>query len=232
MNNHYIPQYYLNGFTVPDSAKIYIYDKKDTRIFAAPIKRIANSCDLYTPELENYLNKDIELPAREVIKKILNSEILAQSDKDDLSKYIAVMWKRVPRGKQRVGEKLPGIAEDLRKKYQRDLEEHAISNPHKIDFCQSRKAELDGIINKISENPPVEIWHRNIRADSITLFATRGGGLKEGYYPAKDKFIREMNRRTASNTTRYAFFCQEEKWILPFLKKKNWQLHYITYPLH
>jgi hypothetical protein len=61
----------------------------------------------------------------------------------------------------------------------------------------------------------------------VTLWATRRLDLSEGYFPATTAIVKEMNRRTASVTTRYAFHAKDEDWILSFLAKKRWRLNRI-----
>ena len=61
----------------------------------------------------------------------------------------------------------------------------------------------------------------------VTLWATRRVDLTEGYFPTTIAIVKEMNRRIASNTERYAFHQREEDWILPFLAKKEWRLNRI-----
>jgi len=59
----------------------------------------------------------------------------------------------------------------------------------------------------------------------ITLWATWRQDLLEGYFPTTERVVKEINRRTASNATRYVFHCADEDWILPFLLTGKWQLH-------
>lgn len=68
MKNHYVPQYYLSGFSNP-SGKIWVYEKGTHNVFCAGIKRIANETGYYTDDWEIYLSNQIENPANKVIKK-------------------------------------------------------------------------------------------------------------------------------------------------------------------
>ncbi|MCI5222854.1 MAG: DUF4238 domain-containing protein [Candidatus Electrothrix sp. AR4] len=62
-------------------------------------------------------------------------------------------------------------------------------------------------------------------SSNITLVATWKNGTTEVCYPATKQGVKEINRRTASNTTRYVFRREDEEWILPFVTKKRWELH-------
>ena len=280
MDNHYLPQYYLRGFCQDFGRTILVYDRQETRKFATQVKRVAKICNLYPPELEKYLSEDIENPANRVLDKIRNRELLTPSEKITLSSYISVMWKRVPKGKNRFKAQATGVAVDLREKLHRQLDEAVTKDPSKEDLAQRRKAEIDEILHRYSQEPPEDIWHQVIpaeqtprmiaavatmtwrfftfdeepafltcdnpvfffshlgigRAESelsfpvsshVTLWATRRVDLTEGYFPTTTDIVKEMNRRTASVTTRYVFHAKGEHWILPFLAKKRWRLNRI-----
>lgn len=166
MHNHYLPQYYLKGFCCSSSSDIWVYDKQEARAFSANVKRIANMCGFYTEEIEKYLSEVIESPANRVLEKIRNREHLDANEKTTLSRYIAVMWKRVPEAKSRLKERAPGVAADLQEALHRKLDEIAEKDPLKEGFAQSRKAEVDSILSKLSQDPPAEVWHKTIRAES------------------------------------------------------------------
>ncbi len=165
MGYHYIPQYYLRGFCLDFGREIWVYDKQEARKFATQVKSIANIYGFYSPELEKYLSEDIEGPANRVLEKIRNRELLTPSDKITLSSYIAVMWKRVPKGKNRFKAQAPGITEDLREKLHRQLDEAVAKDPSKEDLAQRRKAEIDKILHRYSQEPPEDVWHQVIPAE-------------------------------------------------------------------
>jgi hypothetical protein len=62
-------------------------------------------------------------------------------------------------------------------------------------------------------------------SSNVTLWASWRSDLSEGYFPTTKNAVKEINRRTASNTTRFVFHCKKENWILPFIKKGRWLLH-------
>ena len=61
-------------------------------------------------------------------------------------------------------------------------------------------------------------------SSTITLWAT-WRNLKEGYIPAKDACIREINRRTASIATRYVYYSEEAQWVVNLINKKIFRLN-------
>jgi hypothetical protein len=165
MGDHYIPQYYLRGFCNGFGRRLWVYDKCDARKFPTQVKSVANICGLYPPELEKHLSEEIENPANQVLDKIRNREPITRDDKITLSNYIAVMWKRVPESKTRLKERAPKIAADLRSALHQQIDQALISNPEKDPIAQRRKVEIDEILNRLSHDPPNEIWHQVIPVD-------------------------------------------------------------------
>ncbi len=280
MHNHYVPQHYLRGFCSNSNGDIWVYDKKEGRLFSANVIRIANICGFYSEDIEKYLADDIEGPANHVLDKIRKRERLDTNDKEALSRYISVMWKRVPQSKNRLKERAPKVAGEVQERVHSTLDRIAEKDPSKRDFVESRKAEADEILSRLSQDPPAEVWHRTIPVDStprmveamatmtwtfltfdekpafltcdnpvfffsglgigrseselsfpicsnIMLWGTRRTNLPEGYFPTKMVIVKEMTRRIASITTRFAFHSKKEDWILPFLGKGRWQLNRI-----
>lgn len=80
--------------------------------------------------------------------------------------------------------------------------------------------ESIGIANKNSEvSLPI--------TSSITLWATWREDVVEGYKTPNPATIKEFNRRTASNCSRFIFSQNNEKWIQPFLSKSTFHLNRI-----
>jgi hypothetical protein len=166
VGDHYVPRYYLKGFSQHDGRSISVYDMKEHRCFTTQVKSIANETDFYSPEVEKYLSDVIEGPANNVIKKIRHRAELSAVDKQVLAAYMTCMMKRVPQGKERFKKVAPGAAEEVRRNFHRLLEIAAAENPEKADIAQKRKAEIDEIIDKYAKNPPTKFWLTNMPPES------------------------------------------------------------------
>jgi hypothetical protein len=166
VGDHYIPQYYLKGFTSNSGRAIWVYDKEEGRKFPTQVKSIANICGLYPPELEKYLAEEIETPANKVLEKIRNREQLIPMDKLTLSTYMTVLSKRVPESLSSMRHRVPGLASDVRQKLHRQIEEALLKDPSRENFLQRRKAEIDEILDRFSKEMPAAIWHKIIPAQS------------------------------------------------------------------
>lgn len=62
-------------------------------------------------------------------------------------------------------------------------------------------------------------------SSNIALLASWSRNIIDGYYPVKAQSAREVNRRTASNATRFVYHCRQEKWIHKFINKPNHRIH-------
>jgi len=60
---------------------------------------------------------------------------------------------------------------------------------------------------------------------NIVLLATWKKDYPEGYAPTHKQVVREVNRRTAYNTSRFIFHGLDETWVQDFARRKEWKLH-------
>jgi ElaB/YqjD/DUF883 family membrane-anchored ribosome-binding protein len=162
MGDHYVPRYYLKGFSQNDGKTIYVYDKTERRCFTTQVKSITNETDFYSPEVEEYLANTIENPANDVLKKIRDRVEISPGDKRTLSAYMTCMMKRVPKGKEKLKELAPDTAEAVRQRIDSLLNVAAAAQPEKNEFIQKRRAEIGEIIDKYAKDPPKEIWLTNM----------------------------------------------------------------------
>jgi len=279
MGHHYLPQYYLKGFvTSTDDDLLWAYEKGTGKKYCTQVQSIANITNLYSPKLEHFLADKIEAPANVVLDKIRNRNKITESDKAVFSKYMVVMWKRVPRLKERLNELAPSLAQKVSDNVNKDLDRIVSQAPEKAPLIENRRKEIKAIIDKYSKHPREEIWLQNIPpqttprvlvaikamkwtfltfdeypafltcdnpifyftemglgrqeseisfpvSNSITLWATWRDNLPQDYVETNKETVREINRRTVHNTSRYIFHGQDEYWIEPFARKTRWELH-------
>lgn len=62
-------------------------------------------------------------------------------------------------------------------------------------------------------------------SSNIVLWATWRSDIQEGYSPIKNQAIKEINRRTATNATRFIYHARDEDWIPRFINKQEHQLN-------
>jgi hypothetical protein len=56
---------------------------------------------------------------------------------------------------------------------------------------------------------------------TTVLLASWHDKIREDYYNVKDSFVREINKRIASEVTRYVFYSQNDPGIISLVNKKN-----------
>ena len=277
MRDHYIPQYYLRGFTSPNDM-VWVYEKGGTLKFHPPVKNIGLKTNYYCPEVEEYLANQIETPANAVIKKIRNRTKITKADKEKLAIYMVVMLKRVPQSKIWVKQMAPGVARKLQNELDKEISESIKKDLSRTEFLENRKNEIRANLKKYEKNPPKDFWVSLIPPErtpnavnvlhqmtwhfltynedpvflacdnpvfyftwmgigkpesevtfpissNIVLWATWRKDLAENYSEIKKQAIREINRRTALNATRFVYHAKDEYWIPKFISKDNHQLN-------
>lgn len=281
MGKHYIPQYYLSGFTQNSKPPlIWVYKKGSSKVFATKIKNVAHETDYFPDNFETYLANDIEAPANYVLRKIRERKRITAKDKIALSNYMAVLWKRVPEGKKRLEERAPKVSDGIRKKLFEEIEELKIKNPSKANLLEKRRLKVEDILEKLKDDFPEEIWRSVIPPEMtprmskalsqmtwrffvceepnafltsdnpVFIFKHIGIGNKdseltfpissyitlqaiwrlidEGYFPANNQVVKEINRRTASIATRYIYFSKKRDWVITLANKKEHRLTFIV----
>lgn len=161
MGNHYLPRYYLKGFSKNSGKTIWVYEKQKDK-FASQVKSVANINQFYSNEVEKHLANDVEMPANAVLEKIREQKVVSPEEKRVLAKYIVAMMKRVPKGKQRTKSLLPQVTAELAKEYDQELSILAEEQPQNIEIIKSRITEISRLLDKYSKEMPVNIWLDNI----------------------------------------------------------------------
>src|SRR3972149_429372 len=261
MGDHYVPQYYLKGFSERSGKSIWVYDKQEKRKYSSQVKSVANETRFYSPAIEQYLANFVEGPANAVIEKIRTRCEVTDHDKEILAEYIAAFVKRVPEGKEHVRELAPSFAEKMSQEIDQQLIVVASVQPEKANLINRRKTEIQEILNRYSKEPQKEVWlenippHRSPRvvaairgmiwrfltfdaqpafltcdnpvfyftsigignpkseitfpiSSHVVLWATWRTDISMGYLTATKQAVKEINRRTANNATRYVFHCK------------------------
>jgi len=274
MGDHYIPRYYLSGFTSPKDDLLSVYEKNGPLQFRSQVSNVGHETNYYSPEVEEYLANEIEEPANQVLKNIRYRYKIDAMEKQKLSKYMAVMLIRVPQSKHRMNQMAPSVAAKLQKEYDETLLDLIDENPDEKDRYVKRREEIRSNIEKYAKKPPKSFWLELIRPEripavveafqkmtwrfliwddfpvfmtcdnpvfffdwmgigrpesevtfpissNIVLWLNWRDDLKEGYFKTRSQVFKEVNRRTASNATRFVYHARTEDWIPRFIKKKH-----------
>lgn len=274
-SNHHIPQYYLSGFaSSPASDRVWVYEKGSDHVFNPNLTNVATENHRWPKETEEYLTQQIENPANPILDKIRHRQLLTTDDKDKISAYIVVMWRRVDEGLLRTKAIMPEVSADLFRQFRDEISKRVKENPSKADTFQNSLNELTRLENKYKTEFPREFWYKTITAESslqLKLFLTAmtwvlftcGNGqqpfltcdnpvyyfhdigigkpqseitfpissttalwatwridLEEGYLSAQEAAIKEINRRTVVNATRYVYYSRNSPWVVTLVNRK------------
>jgi len=108
-NHHYIPRFFLKGFSADDK-RLWLFDRYKKEFRLQNIANIASENKLYTykingkeENLEDVFSQ-AEGYASSILRKIINKEQITGQEKADLAMFIALMYVRVPDSKKRIEE--------------------------------------------------------------------------------------------------------------------------------
>lgn len=199
MGNHYLPQYYLKGFTsATNSPLIWTYEKGSQRRFSTTVKQVANKNRYWADEIENWLANDIEGPANPVLQKIRDHQPLSLADKAILSTYIITILRRVPQGKKRAERWLNDkkntdpIFHQLCANLEQEKEEH----PESAEIIEKAILQLQETQRKQPDVLKTQIaWEKSLNplltAPSIQALSTMAWGFL--IYDRKPVFLTSDN---------------------------------------
>lgn len=171
MGHHYVPQRYLKGFHSPDKAShIWMFDKKQDTSKHLPITVVAQQSGYYEIEDENSLNLNVEIPGNDVIDKLCLGEQISETEKQELSLYIATAIRRVPAARHKAHAITKQTAPVVIAEYRAEIEiarQSQFASEEQINFFESAvdnvETEFTGCptdeIRKFIETPwPSESW--------------------------------------------------------------------------
>lgn len=114
MLNHYIPQYYLAAFSSPDNPRqVWQHDLALGKSLCANVKALAAIRELYSDNIEKWLNDELEKPANPLLDKIRKRHKLTDDEKPIFVRYLWSLMHRVPSGLAQYDERAAQILPDV-----------------------------------------------------------------------------------------------------------------------
>jgi hypothetical protein len=169
--HHYIPEFYLKGFTAPSSSLLWMYQKKINDIKTISPHNAAvisfyysfknDKGDMDHDTIEN-LMAEIEGEAAPIFKKIINKQILNESERRTFALFLSFIIVRVPNFRNNIeksgAEKIKIMMKDIASNEDRF---HLMFNDYldrtgeiiNIPFDELRNFALDESRYKISIKP-------------------------------------------------------------------------------
>jgi Protein of unknown function (DUF4238) len=159
MGQHYVPQRYLRAFQVKDAPGfICMFDKQSGTWKRLPIKEVAQAGGFYTEQIEDELNRQVEIPGNDIIDKIRRGEkIDDELDRKYLTYYIATMIRRVPYARGKYYEIIPKVLSDTVTEARQFLQRAHHEGRIDPEMLAKRLAELEAFEKKFAVQPPSEV---------------------------------------------------------------------------
>jgi len=145
--HHYIPRFYLKGFTLTKKSSLIVFDKKDNSFYQSSISNIAMENNYYSflqpngekdqESFEKFFNT-IETKASEIIISVKKQKKLTEEEIDWFSIFIALFRLRVPKWRRFTEEVILRIFE----KFAREM----VIDPERLKSIVDRFEENSGEI--------------------------------------------------------------------------------------
>ncbi len=179
--HHYIPQYYLKGFTAsPTTEEICVYERR-RQPFCTGIAGVAFQNHFYSVvdsegvrdsnTLENYLADEIEKPAKPVIESLRRGQMITAPEKQALARYISTLLTRVPAHRERLKALYPGVVASLSAEIEEELSQLAIEEPDQSRLVEEQRAKIQQVLDGYRNGMPD---HYNTQAVSSKYAAVIG----------------------------------------------------------
>jgi hypothetical protein len=275
MGKHYVPRFYLDGFT--SNGRLWAHDKVAGRSFSTQPKSVANESDAYPDDLERYFANEIEDRAKDAIVKVRRLQPLSSADRDVLADYIVSLWKRVPAARQRAMESMPTVGSSVRNEIISRLEWIEKENPALAPLVAEKKMQVETIVESHCDGSRHDVWHQTQRLEmtpkigdalkamhwrflfapdgmlltsdnpvfffahegigspqseltlpfssTVAIWANRRPDLPLTTMRFSPYALKELNRRTVFNASRFVFSAENEAWVLPLVLKKSLALN-------
>ncbi len=158
MGNHYIPRAYLRMFA-NDSGGVWFHDRKALKSHATKVENIGSEVGMYSEAVEENLNLHVEQPTLPVFQRVLSKQILSDAERSVLAKYITVMWKRVPTGRERALTRMPSVADDVHDNLMSEIDALIEAEPAFRLRGEEVRSKAKAYIEKVKEAPPAHLWY-------------------------------------------------------------------------
>jgi Protein of unknown function (DUF4238) len=172
---HYVPQFYLRGWTTGGEGLVWVYRKGQRPRPLSIAKRVGQEPDFYaftdssgvydSRSVEKKLEK-LDDAAASVLQKITERAALTAANRELLSRFISVQWRRVPKHREAVNNRL----KDLMPSYFDGLREDIAAlrasgrSPERLEESEARVLEIQ---KQYMERVPDYFFTRNIERASI-----------------------------------------------------------------
>jgi hypothetical protein len=164
MGNHYVPRYYLKGFSMLDnSEQIYLYQKGSEQCVRTNVTKVGQENRLYPDEIEAKITQEIEQVAKPILDKITDFQFPTPEEKLIFSRYVVVMRLRVPKFRDWVHKKKgPEILRKASENIEHQLIQLGEKHPDKIAVIEKHRQKLRNLSPEQQEELIQDSWLQNV----------------------------------------------------------------------
>lgn len=166
MGHHYLPRRFLRGFS--REGLIWTLDKKSGEdAKRLPVARIAQEPGMYSAQLEDRLNNEIEQPFNSILDRIDVGGTIDVHDIEVISRYVLTMFRRVPAGRARSVAAVPNVTAQLEREQLKRLDMLRQLVPDEHDLAEKGQANITKIFSKIRAEKPEWLWHSTVLPENM-----------------------------------------------------------------
>jgi hypothetical protein len=153
MGHHFVPQYHLRRFAVPENPElIWMYDKKANQFTRAAISKVAQQTTFYEEETEKQLNEQVERFGNLVFDKLIAGQPIETRERISAAAYIATMYARVPKRRAEISDMVPSAAEKVLRDLTDAVQQWAEANTDR-EAVARKLEEVDTVSRAVRSNP-------------------------------------------------------------------------------
>jgi len=234
----------------PEEVETYLAEKIEAP--ANPILNKIRNHQQLTNEDKDILSSYMVVMLQRVDEGFKRKQELAPSIIEDtfnhLNKIILELIERHPEKKSNLEKSLADLQE-LKPKYEKEMPKElwyygiTPDTPLQVRFIMRDMTWNFFTTNKwhpflTCDNPVFFFKYNGIGSpdseitfpisSTVALWATWNRKIAEGYIPAREPLVREINRRTTDNATRWVYGSIKENWVVSLINKKHLKHKRIT----
>jgi hypothetical protein len=170
--HHYVPRFYLKGFTSPADPEVIHVFRPGQQPFSTGVWGVGFENNFYSyldeqgaldsHTVERFLADDIERPGNIVLTKIRNYQGISGKDKEEFARYASVLLTRVPKHRARSRALFPKAIEELRTEILNEVAEARAHEPGESETLDNFVAQTTQILDEYKVQVPVKLLVNSI----------------------------------------------------------------------
>jgi hypothetical protein len=165
MAHHFLPRQLLRGFCHDE--QIWAYEKTAGKEpFRTGVERVAAERDMYTQELENRLNLEVELPFNAILPVFQHRGGLSPQDRLAVARYLLTMVRRTPEGREFSKAAAIPVAKAVRQEALDGIAAMGSLSPELRDLANKATINIENIFAKIATEDGRDLWLSTVLPDN------------------------------------------------------------------